>query len=219
MWPGSSVYPDFFDENARRWWSDLIGKWVSQGVDGIWLDMNEPTDFTKVSEVRNTLGESPFELKDDRYWTAFPPDDVMHRVGNQRISHSLVRNAYPPFYQAMATFEGLRKANVEPFILSRSGYAGIQRYAFVWTADGTPSWDQLRLQLQLVLGLSISGVPLVGIDIGGFQGRGRPFIDNSMELLMRYYQAALFFPLYRTHKATDGIDTEPIYLLGTTRTR
>ncbi|MGC8598048.1 MAG: TIM-barrel domain-containing protein [Thermocladium sp.] len=112
----------------------------------------------------------------------------------------------------MATFEGMAKSGKEPFILSRAGYAGIQRYAFVWTADGTPSWDQLRLQLQLVLGLSVSGVPYVGIDIGGFQGRGSPLIDNSTELLLRYYQAAMFFPLYRTHKATDGIDTEPIYL-------
>jgi len=210
MWPGNSVYPDFFNERARAWWSNLISKWVSQGIDGIWLDMNEPTDFTKINEINDIMKGSPIAIRDDRYWTAFP-DNVIHKFGNKRAPHSLLRNAYP-VYEAMATFEGMAKSGKEPFILSRAGYAGIQRYAFVWTADGTPSWDQLRLQLQLVLGLSVSGVPYVGIDVGGFQGRGSPLIDNSMELLLRYYQAAIFFPLYRTHKATDGIDTEPIYL-------
>jgi len=210
MWPGNSVYPDFFNERARAWWAKLISKWVSQGIDGIWLDMDEPTDFTKINEINDIMRGSPIAVRDDRYWTAFP-DNVIHRLGNKQIPHALLRNAYP-VYEAMATFEGMTKSGKEPFILSRAGYAGIQRYAFVWTADGTPSWDQLRLQLQLVLGLSVSGVPYVGIDIGGFQGRGSPLIDNSTELLLRYYQAAMFFPLYRTHKATDGIDTEPIYL-------
>ncbi|TRM87932.1 alpha-glucosidase, partial [Sulfolobus sp. A20-N-G8] len=137
------------------------------------------------------------------------PDNVVH---DGKFYHWQVRNAYP-YYEAMATFEGFRKAGrSEVFILSRAGYAGIQRYASIWTGDNTPSWDDLRLQLKLVLGLSISGVPYVGIDIGGFQGRGFYEIENSPELLMRYYQLALFFPFYRSHKATDGIDSEPLNL-------
>lgn len=64
----------------------------------------------------------------------------------------------------------------------------------------------------MVLGLSISGVPFVGCDIGGFQGRNFAEIDNSMDLLVKYYALALFFPFYRSHKATDGIDTEPVFL-------
>jgi alpha-glucosidase len=211
LWPGNSVYPDFFREETRDWWSELISKWLSQGVDGIWLDMNEPTDFTKVYEILDIFKETPIQIKDDRFYTTFP-DNVVHEIKGNKVPHPKVRNAYP-YYEAMATFEGFKKAGRdEIFILSRSGYAGIQKYAGVWTGDSTPSWDQLRLQIQMVLGISISGIPYVGIDIGGFQGRGLKEIDNSPEMLLRQFQLALFFPFYRTHKATDGIDTEPIFL-------
>lgn len=209
LWPGYSVYPDFFREETREWWSNLIDEWVSQGIDGIWLDMNEPTDFSKVYEINDIFKDTPIKVKDDRLYTTFP-DDVIHYLNGKKVKHSMVRNAYP-YYQAMATSAGLQKSG-KSFVLSRSGYAGIQKYAGIWTGDSTSSWDQLKLQIQMVLGISISGIPYVGIDIGGFQGRGLKEIDNSPEMLMRQFQLALFFPFYRTHKATDGIDTEPIFL-------
>ncbi|ARM75469.1 alpha-glucosidase MalA [Acidianus manzaensis] len=211
LWPGSSVYPDFFREETRNWWKEKIASWLSQGIDGIWLDMNEPTDFTKVLEIRDIFKDLPVQTKDDRIYRAFP-SNVTHLIKGKRVHHELVRNAYP-LYEAMATYQGFKEAGRdEIFILSRSGYAGIQSYATIWTGDNTPCWEDLKLQLQLVLGLSISGVSNVGIDIGAFQGRGLREIDNSPELLTRYFQLALFFPFFRTHKATDGIDTEPIYL-------
>ncbi|WP_016730267.1 alpha-glucosidase MalA [Saccharolobus islandicus] len=211
MWPGTTVYPDFFREDTREWWAGLISEWLSQGVDGIWLDMNEPTDFSRAIEIRDVLSSLPVQFRDDRLVTTFP-DNVVHYLRGKRVKHEKVRNAYP-LYEAMATFEGFRTSHRnEIFILSRAGYAGIQRYAFIWTGDNTPSWDDLKLQLQLVLGLSISGVPFVGCDIGGFQGRNFAEIDNSMDLLVKYYALALFFPFYRSHKATDGIDTEPVFL-------
>ncbi len=195
LWPGNCVYPDFFREETRKWWSELINKWLSQGIDGIWLDMNEPTDFSSYNGK-------------DRLSLAFPKN-VVHYYKGKKVYHELVRNAYP-YYEAMATYEGFRDKEV--FILSRSGYAGIQKFAGTWTGDNTPSWDDLKLQLQLVLGLSISGIAYVGIDIGGFQGRGFDKIDNSLELLVKYFEIAMFFPLFRTHKAKDGIDTEPVFL-------
>ncbi|MFP3400653.1 alpha-glucosidase MalA [Acidianus sp.] len=210
LWPGNSVYPDFFREETRDWWSELISKWLSQGVDGIWLDMNEPTDFTKVFQIREVLGSTPIELRDDRIYYTFP-DNVIHYLRGKKVPHSQVRNAYP-YYEAMATFEGFKKVGKdEIFILSRSGYAGIQKYAFVWTGDNTSARDQLILQLQTVLGLSISGIPYVGIDIGGFQGRLSK-VENSPEILLYMFRLAMFFPFFRTHKAKDGIDVEPIYL-------
>jgi len=210
LWPGIVVYPDFFREDVREWWAELIAKWLSQGVDGIWLDMNEPTDFSRYLALKEFSERLGVRMKEDRFLLTFP-DEVVHVYKGKRVEHRKVRNAYP-LYQAMATFEGFRKAKRdEAFILSRSGYAGIQKYAFIWTGDNTPSWEDLKLQLQLVLGLSISGVPFVGIDIGGFQGRS-PLVDNSLELLVRYYQLALFFPLFRTHKSMNGIDIEPIFL-------
>ncbi|MEM3347417.1 MAG: alpha-glucosidase MalA [Metallosphaera sp.] len=209
LWPGNCVYPDFFMAETREWWANLIKEWISSGVDGIWLDMNEPTDFTKLFQVREVI-KPPLSFKENPELYVFP-GGVVHKLRGKVVRHERVRNAYP-LYEAMATYQGMKGAGKEPFILSRSGYAGIQRYAGIWTGDNTSSWDQLKLQIQLVLGLSISGVPYVGMDIGGFQGREFPEIDNSPELLVRHFQIAMFFPLFRTHKNKDGIDTEPIYL-------
>jgi len=212
LWPGPSVFPDFFREDTREWWSNLIADWLSQGVDGIWLDMNEPTDFSTVRKYEEVYSEAGIKFDEDRKLLGFPPN-VVHWLRGRKVYHEKVRNAYP-LYQAMATFEGFKKVgkNNEVFILSRSGYAGIQKYAFVWTGDNTPSWEDLKLQLQLLLGLSVSGVPYVGCDIGGFQGREFDEVDNSLELLVRYYYVALFTPFFRSHKATNGIDTEPVFL-------
>ncbi len=210
LWAGPCVYPDFFKEETRNWWAKLVSEWILQGVDGIWLDMNEPTDFTQIAQIMDVLKNTPLKINEERSYYTFP-EHVMHNFNGKKVYHNKIRNAYP-YYEAMATYKGFIQANKEPFILSRSGYAGIQRFASVWTGDNTPSWDDLKLQLKLVLGLSISGVPYVGIDIGGFWGRNMPEIENSQELLLRYYQLALFFPLYRSHKSKDGIDTEPIFL-------
>jgi len=213
LWPGLSVYPDFFREDTREWWANLVAEWLSQGVDGIWLDMNEPTDFSTGKKYQEVYSKTWISLELDNTLYAFPPN-VVHQLKGRKVYHEKVRNAYP-LYQAMATFEGFKKAGKdnEVFILSRSGYAGIQRYAFVWTGDNTPSWEDLKLQLQLVLGLSVSGVPYVGCDIGGFQGRTPKLrIDDSLELLVRYYYVALFFPFFRSHKAPNGINTEPVFL-------
>jgi Alpha-glucosidases, family 31 of glycosyl hydrolases len=211
LWAGNCVYPDFFREETREWWSNLVSEWLSQGIDGIWLDMNEPTDFSRILCINEVLGHLPVNFKNLTEYSAFP-DNVVHKLRNRVIPHPKVRNAYP-YYEAEATFKGFEKAGrKEVFILSRSGYSGIQKYAFVWTGDSTSSWDQLKLQIQLVLGLSISGIPYVGIDIGGFQGRNLKEIDNAPEILLKQFQISLFFPFFRTHKATDGIDTEPVFL-------
>jgi alpha-glucosidase len=211
LWAGNCVYPDFFREETREWWSNLVSEWLSQGIDGIWLDMNEPTDFSRIHCIYEVLGNLPVNFKNLTEYSAFP-DNVVHKLRDKVIPHPKVRNAYP-YYEAEATFKGFEKAGrKDVFILSRSGYSGIQKYAFVWTGDSTSSWDQLKLQIQLVLGLSISGIPYVGIDIGGFQGRNLKEIDNSPEMLLKQFQISLFFPFFRTHKATDGIDTEPVFL-------
>jgi len=195
-WPGKSALPDFFNRETRDWWSSLIERWVRDyGVDGIWLDMNEPAAFdypnhTVTSKV------------------------ITHRLDDgSRVPHDYLHNAYA-LYEAMATYEGLRRAGKRPFILSRAGYAGIQRYAAVWTGDNTSNWEHLKLQLQVLLGLSISGVTFIGADVGGFakyvpgDGGSRLF-TLTPELLVRWYEWAIFFPLLRNHADVASPDQEP----------
>lgn len=184
MWPGKSAFLDYFRNNARNLWKHWIKDWISQGIDGIWLDMNEPTVIT---------GDHLF------------PPSLVHNLDGRLIRHSDARNAYSLF-QAMSTHEAFREAGKEPFVLSRSGFAGIQKYAMVWTGDSTASYDDLTLQISMVVNLGISGIPFCGCDLGGFLGRSSP------DLIDRYYRTALFFPFYRNHKNSDGNDQE-LYIL------
>lgn len=185
MWPGTSVFPDFMNDETRELWKEEIRNWSRSGVDGIWLDMNEPTVLT-----------------DDHL---FDPD-ALHKLDNgEQVKHGQVRNLYP-YLQCKATYEALSEGSQSPFILTRSGYSGVQRYAAVWTGDNITSWDDLKLQITTVTGLSISGVTVVGCDLGGFIGDGDP------DLVAAYYRMALFFPLYRNHKDVKGRDQE-VYML------
>ncbi|MCY0859877.1 MAG: alpha-glucosidase MalA [Sulfolobaceae archaeon] len=195
MWPGNCAWVDFFNEKARNWWKEKIKWWVKEyGVGAIWLDMNEPTD------IGNRQNMMVLTL------------DSIHHTSNGEATHFHVRNAYP-YYQAMATYEGLREAGIDkPYILSRAGYAGIQKYAAVWTGDNYQEWDDLRLQTVLVLGVSISGEPYVGCDLSGWNSRNQKAPYDDLELLARYYEVALFFPVFRAHKVITGIDQEPYNL-------
>ena len=177
VWAGKSVFPDFLNKETRKWWTDNIKRWINTyKIDGIWLDMNEPAAFTQTKTLDN---------------------NVLHAGGKKTIKHSELHNAYS-YFEALATYEAIK----DKFILSRAGYAGIQKYAAIWSGDSVSSWDDMKIQIPLLLSLSISGIPYVGCDIGGFVGR------SDHELLARYYQMAAFFPIFRNHKNKDGNDQE-----------
>ena len=89
------------------------------------------------------------------------------------------------------------------FSLTRSGFAGIQRYAAVWTGDNTASWEHLRLSLPMLCNLGLSGVPFVGADIGGF------WDDATPELYARWIQAGVLYPMIRGHSHRETRPNEP----------
>ncbi len=182
VWPGRTAFPDFLREKTRLWWGDLHQGLLEAGVAGIWNDMNEPSCF-----ARNTL-----------------PDEVLQGEDGQQLPHSQVHNAYG-LTMAMATHAALRRLRPgkRPFLLTRSGYAGIQRYAAVWMGDNHSWWEHLRMSISMCLGMGLSGVPFVGSDIGGFSG------DAQGELFVRWIQAGAFMPFYRNHSALGTARQEP----------
>ncbi|MHB1440593.1 MAG: TIM-barrel domain-containing protein [Cuniculiplasma sp.] len=179
VWPGKCVFPDFFNSEGRDFWSESVSEFMKEGYDGIWLDMNDPSVHHVDSR---TIAEN----------------SIHHRDG-VKVRHSDVHNAYC-LEEAKATFESLREG--DKFILSRSGYAGIQKYAAIWSGDGLSTFENMWLQIPLLTSLSISGIPYVGCDLGGFSGYSSP------ELILRFYQMGLFFPIYRNHKVKEGNDQE-----------
>jgi alpha-glucosidase len=185
VWPGWCVFPDFTDPQARSWWGSQYPWLLDQGVRGVWHDMNEPSAFS-------AWGEGTLPLATQH--------DLDGRSGDHREAHNLYASQ-----MNRAGFEALREAapGARPFLLSRSGWAGVQRNAWVWTADTESSWEGLRQSLPTLLGLGLSGIPFCGTDTGGFVGH------PSDELFVRWFQLAAFTPFFRTHCSLDSPPREP----------
>lgn len=128
------------------------------------------------------------------------PDDVQFEYG----AHEKVHNIYGHF-MAKATYEGLAKndGGKRPFVLTRAAYAGSQKYCGGWTGDNHSIWAHIALSLEQVCNLSVSGLAMCGSDIGGFGS------DTTPELLVRFYEAAVFVPFFRNHSAMGTRRQEP----------
>ncbi|MFD0144952.1 MULTISPECIES: glycoside hydrolase family 31 protein [unclassified Streptomyces] len=185
VWPGECVYPDFTDAAVREWWGGLYEERLAQGFSGVWHDMNEPVSFSPFGD--QTLPRSARHVLDGR-------------GGDHREAH----NVYG-LTMARAGYEGLRRLRPQerPFLFSRSGWAGMQRYGGTWSGDVSSGWPGLRASLSLVLGLGLCGVPYSGPDVGGFDGSPSP------ELFLRWFQLGAWMPLFRTHAAIDAGRREP----------
>ena len=103
---------------------------------------------------------------------------------------------------AMATTAGLLEAmpDKRTFVLSRAGFAGIQRYAANWMGDNQSRWDHLWLSMPMAMGFGLSGQPFVGADIGGFQG------NSNAELFLRWMQYGTLTPFCRNHSEIGNVD-------------
>ncbi|MFI1567719.1 TIM-barrel domain-containing protein [Streptomyces sp. NPDC020490] len=184
-WPGEAVFPDFTHARVREWWGGLYEERLAQGFAGFWHDMNEPTSFA-------AFGESTL------------PRSARHSLEGRGGDHREAHNVYA-LCMARAAYEGLRELlpQERPFVFSRSGWAGMQRYGGTWSGDVATGWPGLRASLSLVLGLGLCGVPYSGPDVGGFDGNPSP------ELYLRWFQLGAFMPLFRTHASMRAGRREP----------
>eukprot|EP01064_Diplonema_japonicum_P001555 TRINITY_DN11026_c0_g1_i1.p1 TRINITY_DN11026_c0_g1~~TRINITY_DN11026_c0_g1_i1.p1 ORF type:complete len:852 (+),score=114.53 TRINITY_DN11026_c0_g1_i1:222-2777(+) len=184
-WPGDSSWVDFLNPAAREWYAGLFyfDKYKGSTEDlHTWIDMNEPSVF---SGPRTTMH-----------------DDARHYDGSEHIA---VHNIYGHLH-ARATHEGLlARTNGEKrgFVLSRSFFAGTQRYAAIWTGDNQASWAHLKASVEMLLGLGMGGIPFVGADVGGF------FENSTPDLMARWFQLGVFYPFYRGHSHHDNKRKEP----------
>jgi len=94
-------------------------------------------------------------------------------------------------------FEGSRKTipNRRPFALHRNGYAGLQRFGWLWSGDTSCTWETLHAQIMVGIGAALSGLTYWGTDIGGFE----PTVELTPELYLRWFQWSAFCPLFRGH--------------------
>jgi len=184
-WPGAAAFPDFTRPETCAWWAGLTVAFLGSGMDGLWVDLNEPSPILPLGA----------EL----------PESLMHRGGGEIVpgTHAQYHNVYG-LLMSKATHDAMRIAHPDrrPFVLSRSSYLGGQRYAATWTGDNVSSWEHFRWSVPMVLNLGLSGQPFCGPDIGGFAGTPSP------ELFANWIGLGAFLPFCRTHNSLKG-DQEP----------
>lgn len=179
--PVKCYLPDYTNPKARQWWKDKM-KWLpDNGIHGYWNDMNEPA-----------LGGS------------YLPDNLLFDFDGKKANALEAKNVYG-FQMARSSYEAAlqNSPNRRPFILTRSGFAGVQRYAAIWSGDNTATDEGLLTSVLLNNQMGLSGISFCGHDIGGFIG------DGSKDLYKRWIQVGVFSPFCRNHKGCAGVAGEP----------
>ncbi len=180
VWPGWCHFPDFTNPKARTWWGTELKKYGEDGISGIWNDMNEIAT-----------------------WGQKMPDNIIFDYEGHKASHLQTRNVYA-MQMARASYEGGKEAfGKRPFVLTRAGYAGFQRYSAIWTGDNRAEDSHMLLGVRLLNSLGLSGVAFTGMDIGGFTGNATP------ALFSRWMQIGAFNPYFRNHTAVNTKSAEP----------
>lgn len=180
VWPGWCNFTDFTSEKGRAWWRSQVKFFADNGVSGIWNDMNEIAT-----------------------WGQKMPSNVLFDYDGAKTSHLQAHNVYG-LEMIRSSYEGAKEHFKErPFILTRAGYAGLQRYSALWTGDNRAEENHMLLGVRLINSLGLSGVPFTGMDIGGFTG------GASSSLYTRWMQIGAFIPYFRNHTALNTRSAEP----------
>ncbi|MDJ0852868.1 MAG: glycoside hydrolase family 31 protein [Myxococcota bacterium] len=197
VWPKESALPDFNRSEVRRWWGEQHRPLLDVGVAGIWNDMNEPAGWAR--DLRLGRFVLPYRKQDLSRVVQSDPAET-----GRQVEHERVRNVYgQQECRATRAFLESERPGERPFLLTRSGTAGVQSLAAVWTGDNVSRWDDLRASIPTLLNLSLSGVAFCGADIGGFFGSCTP------ELYARWIQLGALQPFARTHSMWLGRRQEP----------
>lgn len=173
--------PDYTNPKTRAWWIGKM-KWMEEnGIRGYWNDMNEPA-----------VGGS------------YLPDNLLFDFDGRKAYAPEAKNVYG-FQMARSSYEAALRygKSKRPFVLTRSAFAGVQRYAAVWSGDNMASNEGLLSGVLLNSQMGLSGMPFVGPDLGGYIG------DGSKDLFKRWMQVGVFSPYLRNHKEFFATANEP----------
>jgi alpha-glucosidase len=173
FWGAPGAYVDFTNPSAAAWWREQVTRQLLEfGVAATWNDNNE-YEVTNPAAVAHGFG-APYPA-----------------IEMKPLQTLLMLRASRAAQLAHAPDE-------TPFLISRAGFAGMQRYAQTWSGDNSTSWESLKWNIPMGLGLALSGVSNLGHDVGGFAG---PAPDA--ELLIRWVALGIFLPRFSIHSWND----------------
>jgi len=190
-WIGKGYIAGFYDaysDGARKlFWNQMNDKLYSKGIDAWWMDASEPDVLSNASlQYRKELSTPTALGSSTEYFNAYA------------------------LANAMAIYDGQRsvKPNDRVFLLTRSGFAGLQRYSTAtWSGDIGTRWEDMKAQISAGLNFAMSGIPYWTMDIGGFcvekryekAKKGSEDLNEWRELNTRWFQFGAFCPLFRSH--------------------
>jgi len=212
VWPGAVFFPDFFHPNAKDYWNDMLEDlYKIVPFSGIWIDMNEVTNFAdgECQVFNNKMIEKTGRIS--------PYDNIPYLPGRRSLEVKtssmdavhyggiLEYNVHDLFslVQSEVTYDYLKAKTKLPFILTRATFSGNGQYAAKWSGDNAARWEFLRYSIPGVFNFQIFGMPFAGSDICGFMRSTTP------ELCLRWYQTGAFYPFSRNHNNDMAIDQEP----------
>ncbi|KAK9234319.1 glycosyl hydrolases family 31-domain-containing protein [Lipomyces kononenkoae] len=201
VWPGVTVWADWFHPEAGTWWSNEIKNFHQiDSFDGLWIDMNEASNFVTPEGY-----EPAYTINNDGAWgvtglnTRTLSTNLTHYSG---VAEYNVHNLFG-HYEAIHTHNALAALNPgkRTFVLSRSSFAGTGHYSQKWNGDNAATWDDLYLSIPQIMSNQLFGIPMVGSDICGFNG------ETTEELCNRWAQLGAFYPFSRHHHSTGMNDS------------
>ncbi|XP_019633185.1 PREDICTED: lysosomal alpha-glucosidase-like isoform X8 [Branchiostoma belcheri] len=206
VWPGDTTFPDFTNPITQQWWLEMAADFHKEvPFDGMWIDMNEPSNFVDGS----THGCPDNELEKPPYTPAVVGGSLsaMTLCASSRqhlSSHYNLHNLYGHFeiiasHNALVSIRGKR-----PVVISRSTFPSSGRHGGHWLGDNKSTWRDMYYSIPGLLNMNMFGIPLVGADICGFGG------DTNEELCLRWQQLGAFYPFSRNHNTLGAKPQEPI---------
>lgn len=180
FWDADGSHLDFTNPATQQWWQDNLQKQLLElGVDSSWNDNNE------------------FQIIDEQALLEGFGTPLTASVGKPVLSLLMVRASHDA--------QARHAPDKRPFLITRSGGPGLQRYAQTWTGDNRTEWPTLRYNQRMGLGMALSGISNIGHDVGGFAGP-RP----EAELFIRWVQNGVMHPRFTIHSWNDdGTVNEP----------
>ncbi|UJF18262.1 glycoside hydrolase family 31 protein [Vibrio sp. SS-MA-C1-2] len=180
FWDADGSHLDFTNPETVNWWqTNVKEQLLEKGIDSTWNDNNE------------------YEIWDK---------DARCFGFGKEIPVSLIR-PMQPLLMMRASYEAQQEfaPELRPYLISRSGCPGMNRYVQTWSGDNRTNWTSLRYNIRMGLGMSLSGLYNLGHDVGGFSG-DKP----DPELFVRWVQNGVMHPRFTIHSWNDdGSVNEP----------
>ncbi|XP_067911990.1 lysosomal alpha-glucosidase isoform X3 [Heterodontus francisci] len=195
VWPGLTVFPDFTNPDTHQWWfENLLQFHKVVPFDGLWIDMNEPSNFVDGSQSgcpSNELENPPFVP--GVLGGILRSRTICASAKQSAAIHYNVHSLYG-LMEAKASASALVKIRKKrPFVISRSTFPSQGKYSGHWLGDNKSQWKDMYFSIPGILNFNMFGIPLVGADICGFSG------STTEELCIRWMQLGAFYPFSRNH--------------------